>query len=187
MQVDICKNIKLNYSDIDFYHQVVWAGVEDLDIAFQKHPDHNLLTGLVHMKEEYEDLNEEIDQFIIRFVGGKLLSEQIVRLANGYPTTVREADEYDARTQQNEEIAIEHIKQMVSLTPQIGIANIAKKGSDGKKIKVKPNQKCPCGSGLKYKKCCGDASVPSQIAESVRNAKKTGTSNGTNQNSEPGE
>ena len=26
--------------------------------------------------------------------------------------------------------------------------------------KVKPNEPCPCGSGKKYKKCCGAAGAP---------------------------
>lgn len=153
----------------------MWAGVNDLSIEFPtKHSEHNLLTGLKQMNEEYDDLNEEIDQFIVRFVDGKLISEQVVRLSNGYPTTNREADEYDERRNRNEELATEHIKKMASLTPQIGIHNIAKKGSDGKKVKIRPNDKCPCGSKLKYKKCCGNPTIPNQLAESIRKAKQTG-------------
>jgi hypothetical protein len=33
--------------------------------------------------------------------------------------------------------------------------NIQIKNSTIKKKKIGPNEKCPCGSGLKYKKCCG--------------------------------
>ena len=35
--------------------------------------------------------------------------------------------------------------------------------------KIGPNDPCPCGSGLKYKKCCGS---PAKLAEEARNAEE---------------
>ena len=32
-----------------------------------------------------------------------------------------------------------------------------------KKIKVGPNDPCPCGSGKKYKKCCRDKDLAAQV------------------------
>lgn len=98
----MCKDIKLTFSDTKFYHQVVWASVHDIDIEFLNHPEHNLSTGFEQVTKEYDDLKEETDQFIIRFLNGKLLSELIVRLSNGFPTTDREADDFDERHQKIE-------------------------------------------------------------------------------------
>jgi hypothetical protein len=168
VQIDVCKNIKLTFERKDDYHQVVWAGVEDLAIEFNRTPEHNLLTGLAQMKLEHADLNEQIDQFIIRFLAdGKLTPEMIVRLANGYPTTNREADEWDAQQAKKEQMTEEQLRKLIDLAPQLGIQGISKVGTDGKKAKVKVNDPCPCGSGLKYKKCCEKKSTGERIAKSM--------------------
>lgn len=158
------------YDKKDDYHQIVWAGVDNLAIEFNRAPEHNLITGLAHMKDMHPDLtlNEQIDQFIIRFLeDGKLTPELIVRLANGYPTTNREADAWDAAQLKKEQVTEEQIRRMIDLAPQLGINNIGKVDADGKKVKVKVNDPCPCGSGIKYKKCCEKKSDGERIAKSV--------------------
>jgi hypothetical protein len=65
--------------------------------------DSRLETGYTLMKEKHADLSEQTDQFIVRFVEGKLLQELIVRLKNGYPTTEREAAVFDANQRKKEE------------------------------------------------------------------------------------
>lgn len=45
----------------------------------------------------------------------------------------------------------------------------AKQVTIRKEKKIGPNDPCPCGSGLKYKKCCGS---PAKLAEEKANAKK---------------
>lgn len=168
VQIDICKNVKLTFERKEDYHQVVWAGVDDLAIEFNRTPEHNLLTGIAQMKEQHADLNEQIDQFIIRFLpDGKLTPEMIVRLANGYPTTNREADEWDAQQARKEEMTEEQLRKMLDLAPQMGITGITKVGADGKKVKVKVNDPCPCGSGMKYKKCCEKKTTGERIAKSM--------------------
>jgi len=49
------------------------------------------------MKETYgaDTVDDKQSQFIVRFIEGQLLSERIVRLPNGYPTTEREKKIYD--------------------------------------------------------------------------------------------
>lgn len=170
VQLDICTDVKLVYEKKDDYHQIVWAGVDNLAIEFNRHPEHNMVTGLTQMKDMHPDLtlNEQIDQFIIRFLeDGKLTPELIVRLANGYPTTNREADAWDAAQLKKEQITEEQIRRMIDLAPQLGINNIGKVGADGKKVKTKVNDPCPCGSGLKYKKCCEKKTDGERIAKSV--------------------
>lgn len=73
---------------------------------------------------------------------GKLLTEQIIRLENGYPTTAREKKIYDDR----QEEAIQKLAKDAGIT-------ISKKKATGPK--VKPNEPCHCGSGKKFKKCHG--------------------------------
>jgi hypothetical protein len=168
--LDICKNVKLVFEKKEDYHQIVWAGVDTLTVEFNRSPEHNLVTGLEQMKAAHPDLtlNDQIDQFIIRFLpDGKLTPELIVRLANGYPTTNREADEWDAAQARKEEVTEEQIRKMIDLAPQLGINSIGKVGADGKKVKVRVNDPCPCGSGIKYKKCCEKKSEGERIAKSV--------------------
>lgn len=162
--------MKLVYDKKDDYHQIVWAGVDNLAIEFNRHPEHNMVTGLVQMKDMHPDLtlNDQIDQFIIRFLeDGKLTPELIVRLTNGYPTTNREADAWDAQQARNQEITEEQVRRMIDLAPQLGINSIGKVGADGKKVKTKVNDPCPCGSGIKFKKCCEKKTSGERIAKSV--------------------
>lgn len=158
------------YEKKEDYHQIVWAGVDNLTVEFNRSPEHNLVTGLEQMKEKHSDLtlNDQIDQFIIRFLeDGVLTPELIVRLANGYPTTNREADAWDAQQLRKEQLTEEQLRKMLDLAPQMGINNIGKVDADGKKVKVKVNDPCPCGSGLKYKKCCERKTAGERIAKSV--------------------
>ena len=118
------------------------SAVHDLSLSFDDAPEHKLLTGFNEMKSQYPNIVEDIDQFITRFHKDKLLTEQIVRLKNGYPTTEREAAEFDRK----QEEAIQKLAAEAGIT-------ISKKKPTGPK--VKPNDPCTCGSGKKYKKCHG--------------------------------
>ena len=61
------------------------------------------------------NINEQIDQFIVRYVKGKLLQEQIVRLENGFPTTDREADEFDRQKERNDKLYEEHVRALLNV------------------------------------------------------------------------
>jgi len=141
LQADVCKKLLVDYQQKSFITMIVWAGVTDLTVHFQDSLEDHLETGFAQVQKLFTNLSEEIDQFIIRFVKGKLLSEQIVRLTNGYPTTEREAKEFDRK---QEEL-------LQKLAKDAGITIGKKKNPD----KVKPNEPCTCGSGKKYKKCHG--------------------------------
>jgi len=143
LQADICKKLKVDFSLKGDFTTMVWAGVYDLSLSFLDSGE-ILQTGFSQMAEKYPGLNDGIDQFIIRFLEGELVSEQIVRLANGYPTTEREAKAFDEKQEQ----------LLKKLAQEAGIT-IGKK----KQEKIAPNSVCPkCESGKKYKKCCGKAS-----------------------------
>ena len=88
-----------------------------------------------------DELSEERTQFKTHFKGGRLATEQIVRLENGFPTTADEKLEYDRRQEAN----------MKKLAEDSGFTVNRK----AKAVKLKPNDPCQCGSGKKQKKCCG--------------------------------
>lgn len=54
------------------------------------------------------------------------------------------------------------VKKMMKENPQMIESLMANMGSLGQKpqpkksTKIKPNEKCPCNSGKKYKKCCNN-------------------------------
>lgn len=148
MQADLIRKMKLEFKKKELLGSLVWAGVYDLSLSFRDSPD-VLESGFEQMKEQYPDINDQFDQFIVRFVEGKLLSEQIVRLKNGYPTTEREAAEFDAQQARDEAAREEYIRKLVKFAaPKIGIKD------DSKRPKVGRNEKCPCGSAKKFKSCC---------------------------------
>jgi len=141
-QVDLCKNLAIQMKSMQMFKSLVWAGAHDLSLSFEDSTEHKLNTGFAQMQTQYPDLNEHTDQFIVRFIKGKLLTEQIVRLKNGYPTTEREAAEFDKRQEEN----------LQKLAKEMGISIGKKKPTTPK---LKPNEPCHCGSGKKFKKCHG--------------------------------
>jgi len=150
LQTDMCKGLDLDVHHTDALKTLVWAGVHDMKLSYRNTDEHKLHTGFEQMKEQlgskYPNLSEQTDQFITRFVNGKLLTELIVRLQNGYPTTQREADEFDRR----QEELVQRLAKEAGIT-------INKKKPAGPKIK--PNEPCTCNSGKKYKKCCGQGKM----------------------------
>jgi hypothetical protein len=146
-QVDLCKSITLTYKRRDMINSVVWAGAHNINVSI---PDgaggkETVSSGVEQMKVEYPDLQEETDQFMIRIVETKLIQEALVRLENGFPTTEREAKAFEEREQRNKKKAEKHLKKLVK-TAEI---------KHNTKAKVGRNDNCTCGSGQKYKKCCG--------------------------------
>ena len=86
-------------------------------------------------------VNEERTQVKISYDGmGKLRSEKVIRLDNGFPSTKREDDEHARR----EEMALQGLAERMGVT-------LNKK--EEPKLQ-KPNEMCACGSGKKFKKCC---------------------------------
>jgi len=146
LQVDVSRNINLDFRSARMLSQVIWAGVYNLDVLFRDKND-KYHSGFDEMKEKHTDINDQTDQFIMRFVEGAFTTELIVRLPGGFPTTNREADAFDERKKKNDLIAEKHIRKLIKTTE---LAH--GKGSQ----KVGRNDVCPrCKSGLKYKKCCG--------------------------------
>jgi len=151
LQLDICRKFTTKFVTRDQLPNITWAGVYDLTIAFDDEADKQPhITGFDHMKPQYPDINPIHDQFIMRHVKGEILTEQVVRLSNGYPTTEREAKEFDTQTEKNQKNAEEFAKKYLE---EQGII-LGKKKPTGPK--VGRNDPCTCGSGKKFKLCCAD-------------------------------
>lgn len=84
----------------------------------------------------------ERTQFKIWWVAGKLMCDKVCRLKNGYPTTARESSNYDRKQDAN----------VTQIADRMGIT--IRRGKDKIGKRIKPNEKCPCGSNKKDKKCC---------------------------------
>jgi hypothetical protein len=75
----------------------------------------SLHTGISEMRAEQPDLNDKTDQWIVRLFKGNLKQEIIVRLANGFPTTDREADLFDEKKARNDKRYEEYIRKMIKV------------------------------------------------------------------------
>ncbi|KAL6052749.1 hypothetical protein QOT17_018383 [Balamuthia mandrillaris] len=149
LQIDLCNEVNLTYSSKEHFHSVVWAGVRNMTVSFADAEKEALQTGLDEMLIEYPDTNDTTDQFIIREVNGEILSEQIVRLSNGYPTTEREAKEFDEKQAKNAVQAEAYIRKLVKFAgDSLGIKD-KQKDAEGKTGRAK----FPCDVAKKYKTC----------------------------------
>ena len=62
---------------------------------------------------KFGEVDDKIDQFIIRLIKGRIMEEQVVRLANGFPTTDREADSFDRLKERNDQLYENHIRSLL--------------------------------------------------------------------------
>ncbi len=139
---DVFGNGSLKQGDVEFGHDgmLVWAGCDDLrlrvgtdtivcDYALEAKVDAGISQERTQFKVHYDSL-------------GRLCSDKVTRLRNGFPSTQREEDEFERR----ENAAMQKIATMAGISIRRKQDNIG--------TRVKPNEPCPCGSGKKYKKCC---------------------------------
>ena len=84
--------------------QLVQAGVHGLKVKFDDATT-NFSSGYDELKGDYPELlpSDSATQFITRLVDGVLLTEQVVRLVNDYPTTQREIEKFNRENQATEE------------------------------------------------------------------------------------
>ncbi|GAM20713.1 hypothetical protein SAMD00019534_038880 [Acytostelium subglobosum LB1] len=150
LQVDMTSRMNITYDTRTSLHSLVWSGVNDMKIRFDDEKDFVHQTGFEQMKQQFPEgnLSFTVDQFTTRIIKGELITEQIVRLANGYPTTEREAQEFDKNADANAKRAEEYIRtRLAESGVRLGAGNLPKKEAGR-------NDACPCGSGKKNKKCC---------------------------------
>jgi hypothetical protein len=163
LQIDVVNNVDITFSRKKLFHKLIWAAVGDYTIRFKDDADATFCNGYQKMVARYpdEEFQEKIAQFIDSLVDGQVVSEKLLRLQNGFPTTEKEQSEFDRKSEKNRKIAEEHYRGLVDKVAndeelkKLGIKTIKKE--EPTKKAAKPNDKCPlCPSGQKYKKCCGN-------------------------------
>eukprot|EP01090_Pellita_catalonica_P017360 TRINITY_DN5220_c0_g1_i1.p1 TRINITY_DN5220_c0_g1~~TRINITY_DN5220_c0_g1_i1.p1 ORF type:complete len:326 (+),score=76.95 TRINITY_DN5220_c0_g1_i1:144-1121(+) len=127
LQVDMVKKLELKFAKKEQFNSLIWAGAYDLRLTFGDSDD-VLTDGYEEMKKIYTDIDDKFDQFIVRFIDGKLISEQIIRLKNGFPTTQREADTFDEQKKANDEKVEEYVRQLLDTNPSpLGLKRLKQK------------------------------------------------------------
>lgn len=147
VQADLCTDLAMHFDRVADFDRIVWAGTENMRLSFADH-EHKLETGYTHMVAEHgPSLRTDIDQFICRKTdSGELMCERIMRLDNGFPTTLRERAEFEQRQERN----------MRELAKRVYGADIQIPKKKRTTSKILPNDPCPCGRGKKFKKCCAN-------------------------------
>eukprot|EP01129_Flabellula_baltica_P009159 TRINITY_DN3696_c0_g1_i1.p1 TRINITY_DN3696_c0_g1~~TRINITY_DN3696_c0_g1_i1.p1 ORF type:complete len:396 (+),score=134.34 TRINITY_DN3696_c0_g1_i1:67-1188(+) len=148
LQVDLSSDITLDFQHKKYLGSVVQAGVHNLNFVFRDSEEFNFLSGLEQLKEQYPDLdlNETHDQFITRWIKKELLTELIVRMENGYPTTDREQQEMEQNGATDENLS----KFLETAAPALGIDEqaIIAKSNEAKAEQAEKN-KIESSSNLK--------------------------------------
>ncbi|RKO92166.1 hypothetical protein BDK51DRAFT_27786 [Blyttiomyces helicus] len=105
----MCNAITFNFPKREAFSSLVWNNSESVELSFDDYVDASMPTG-TYRTGLFEatalaipDFNPITDQFIIRFVDGKISSELILRTAQGYATTKREDTEWTKRQERNAE------------------------------------------------------------------------------------
>mmetsp|Transcript_21916 Transcript_21916/g.37417 ORF Transcript_21916/g.37417 Transcript_21916/m.37417 type:complete len:305 (-) Transcript_21916:23-937(-) len=154
LQADLSKNAKIEYEEKSQFSQLVWAGMSNFTLVIG---GETLETGVEKVdREEIPDYKEDFDQFIVRYIKGKLKEELIVRLKNGFPTTEREAAEFDEQKEKNDALYEAHVRKLISSR---AVGDKLEQLTKTEVKKVGRNDPCSCGSGKKFKKCCEGKSV----------------------------
>ena len=116
LQIDLCTGVQLRYAQLSFLGQMVQAGVHGMSVAFGDAAARNFETGIAELRKTEPELRAEDrdTQFVTRLVEGELLTEQIIRLANDFPTTRREKALHDAEAAKKEAALSEIAASMLS-------------------------------------------------------------------------
>jgi len=142
LQADLCENLKIVYEHKTFLGSLVQAGIQGLTVEFRDYSELNFKSGVTVLKEEDPNLDEKFDQFITRFVKeleNKLTTEKIVRLENGFHTTDREKEEWDAQKEKDDLKTEEAVRKMLKLAgPAMGMTeeSVSAKSKEGKAEKA---------------------------------------------------
>jgi len=157
LQIDGCTGVTIAVDAEDNFQSIVWAGTRDMSVSFA---DTGLTgtTGFEQMSSRVlggdEPLREDISQFKTFLEDGEVVTEKVIRLKNGFPSTEREKREFDERQAQN----------MAAFIKNSGL-KIKRTGQRTATERPGRNDPCHCGSTKKYKKCCLLADEEADAAE----------------------
>jgi hypothetical protein len=159
LQVEGCETVTAAFNALDSFHSVVWAGTTALALTVPGVEKSRVDIGVDVLRARHPtmEIRDDIDQFITRVVDGELLSEKIVRLENGFPTTAREKKAFDETQEKNAKIFAAQaglfLKRSEHVAPKV----------PGR------NELCNCEAGQKqqkkYKHCCGAAQKETKLFE----------------------
>ena len=155
LQVEQCQKVNCLVESKELFNgYMIWAGCALLRLQVGD----DLMRCDFGLTQQLDPtINIERTQFKVWYnSAGKLICDKVIRLKNGFPTTKREDDEHVRREEQ----------KLEELGRRIGIT-LHRKDEAGNKLK--PNEKCACGSGKKYKKCCMTGQV-GLVAEKITKA-----------------
>merc|ERR1712166_308561 len=157
LQVEQCKRMNIVIAKkVLLIGYIIWAGCFTLRVQVGE----DLMRCDFELTKGFDPtVNVERTQFKIHYNSlGKLVCDKIIRLKNGFPTTKMEDDEFQRK----------HEQTLKVMADRMGIT-IHKKGEKGKQ---KPNEKCACGSGKKFKKCCKHGRVDAAATAAVEETGK---------------
>jgi len=114
LQLDMCTDLTVQFTKKAYFDSVVWAGLHNLKLTVgEPGKCDELNSGVEQVASTVDDFKENFDQFIVRYVDGKLTQELVVRLDNGFPTTNREADAFDEQQKKNDELFEAHVRKLM--------------------------------------------------------------------------
>lgn len=117
LQIDICADVTVTFDSVSQLGQLVQAGVDKIDLKFDDKPGMNAVTGRKTIRETIcQDLAEDDNttQFITRLIDGEILTEEIIRMANDFPTTAREKAKHDEQIKRKEAHLTDMANKMVA-------------------------------------------------------------------------
>lgn len=159
LQVDGCNEMNFVYAQRELYGQMIWADSQRLYVGFDDDPAVKIDTGSDKVTvPATTEAGARAEQYTVRFIKdsrtGKdeIKCERLIRLANGFPTTMREKNEFDRRQREN----VAKLAKEAGITIGRGKLNTITDGStEVAEQRIGRNDPCTCGSGKKFKKCCG--------------------------------
>mmetsp|Transcript_21407 Transcript_21407/g.50327 ORF Transcript_21407/g.50327 Transcript_21407/m.50327 type:complete len:387 (+) Transcript_21407:39-1199(+) len=115
LQLDMNRNLTVEYAKKEHLGQIVQAGCMGFALKVLEDGT-DLQMGLAELRAAHPDkvINDTTDQYITRYIEGKLLTEEILRLHNDYPTTAREKAQFDSQTDKKAEALEDMVRGMVS-------------------------------------------------------------------------
>lgn len=117
LQIDVSKEVTIGFASTEELGQLVQAGVSNLTLKFggDGGPEHNkvLTDEVLQVLAPGLLPGDKTTQFTTRLVDGVVLTEEIIRLANDYPTTAREKAKHDKDIQAKDEALTEMAEKLL--------------------------------------------------------------------------
>jgi len=139
LQLDLSENVTVVYAHRVYLGSIVQAGVQPLHVQFNDHAEMNFISGVDELRKGNPELDEKFDQYITRFVDGKLVTELVVRYKDGMYSTEREMARDEAEREGTEELTKEKLRNMIRVAgPAIGLKeeDLVKRSQQGREAET---------------------------------------------------